>query len=132
MKSVMAFLKDLFGTPNNFAGDPYGYVTNQAGHFLLGFCLCSSGAWSCMTFTGHYLDQFAVFGVVVIGYFVAWELTVQGWRGLDTIEDVAFVALGAAPWLLIDMQYVLDRVFLFVLALAAALGAGAYRRWVRQ
>ena len=127
----MQFIRDLFGTPNNYTGDPYGYTVNQSGHFLLGFCLCTLGAWLCVTVTGVYLNQIVVFSIVSIGYLFAWELTAQGWRGFDTVEDWAFVSLGAAPWLLIDMAYVIDRVFLFVLILAALLSAGAYRRWVR-
>lgn len=66
--------------PDDFSGDPYGWLTNQAAHMLLGFGLALwLGAW-------------------VMPFFALWEIS-QVRRGggvWDSIEDGIFVALGVA------------------------------------
>lgn len=81
---------------DNFAGDWYGWATNQISHVFVGvflvFWLCT-----CYFFTfGEMPYKTAVLGVMLSGYLL-FEIGVQGWRGLDTIEDTVFtVGYGAA------------------------------------
>ena len=76
--------------PDAFLDDWYGWLTNQAGHILLGvflaFFMCI-GAYLVM---GELPFRVDVFAVCLLGY-VAFELSTQGWQKGDTIEDTVFV-----------------------------------------
>ena len=119
----------LFAAPSRFADDPYGHLTNQVSHAMLGFASATVFAWIAQLASGQWLDQRVTFAVVTLGYFVWWELIFQRWRGLDTVEDSVFVALGAAAYLAIDMSYVIERVMLWLVALGVLLVPGVLLRW---
>ena len=74
-------------TPSNFRRAPYGHITNQAGHFVIGLF-----AYVLLGATGGVL-------VVLIGaaYLIGWEWGVQRFSLFwDSVEDAAFVTAGAA------------------------------------
>ena len=68
--------------PDSQPGDPYHWLTNQAGHAMLGFGLS------------------LIVGplVAVLAYFIAWEVLYQirrlggGWK--DSVADTLFVGVG--------------------------------------
>lgn len=73
-------------TSSNFRGDPYGHVTNQCGHLVVGIAAYSlAGLWG------------AGVGVLIgLAYLVGWEWGVQRLRLFwDGVEDAAFVTAGA-------------------------------------
>ncbi len=113
--------------PDDFKGNPYGYVTNQAGHFLIGFFSPSSYIWPVFVVNGVYIDQSAVALCMLAAYFIIIELALQGWRGLDTLQDTFYVGLGLSAWLLIDMAHVINEIMLLQAVLVVALGTGALR-----
>lgn len=64
--------------PDSFLNDWYGYITNQAGHFMLGLFAALVVPWW-----------------VILGGYLTWEVA-SGWYGWDSIEDTVFVMLGVA------------------------------------
>lgn len=60
---------------------PYGYLTNQLGHYVL-------GAAMFQLLGAYYL-------LPVLLYLLAWE--VRHWNGWDSVIDTSFVASGALP-----------------------------------
>jgi len=118
--------------PNDFAGQPYLYLLNQAGHFLLGFFGVNTYVWLILVTADIYLDQNFAFAGLVLFYFLVVELTLQGWRGLDTAQDTLYFSLGAGAWLSIDMSEVIHRIMLFEVLLIVCLGAGVLREFSRQ
>lgn len=106
--------------PESFRKDPYGYLTNQIGHIYLGF---NAMVLYCFLFdkVGTYPAQGPAFALVVAGYFLGWEIIVQGWRRWDTLEDALYFAWGAGVFLFIDMEWVIDRLFVACLAVAVPL-----------
>ena len=113
--------------PDDFRGQPYAYLTNQAGHFLLGFCVVTFYVWAQVVVTGIYIPQAVAVGVCVAVYFGFIELTLQGWRGLDTLQDTYFFACGTAAWLTIDMSQVIHKLMAAELLLAISLAIGTAR-----
>lgn len=113
--------------PDDFAGRPYAYLTNQAGHFLLGFCVVTFYVWAQVVVTGIYIPQGVAVAVCVAVYFGFIELTLQGWRGLDTLQDTYFFACGTAAWLTIDMSQVIHKLMAAELLLAISLAIGTAR-----
>lgn len=79
-------------TPDNFAKDWYGYLTNQLGHTLLGMILAWLFCISVFIVSGELPFRIVAFAVIAVGYFV-YEMTVQKWTGVDTIEDTIFVTI---------------------------------------
>ena len=75
-------------TPDDFAGDAYGHLTNQAGHIVLGLGIASLAA-----FLGLW---WPIPIAAAAAYWVIGEYVLQR-AGLfwDGIEDATFVALGA-------------------------------------
>lgn len=79
--------------PDNFKNDPYGYVTNQIGHtvvgalFLVFFVVLAS--WF---FMGEFPPKWSIIAGAAVGY-AAFEMVTQGWRGWDTVEDWVFVVV---------------------------------------
>lgn len=124
MNRLMAFLRSLT-EPSAFERDPYGWATNQISHAMFvgfgGATLFSLVAFKC---SGEWIDQRITFGVVVLVYAMIWEGLVQKWRGVDSAWDVAFVALGAAAFLVIDMSYVIERIALWYVGLIVMLAHG--------
>ena len=121
-------------TPDDFRGDPYGWLTNQMSHVLAGL----GGAWLAMrlaTFlgvTGHALERIiggSVDALALVGLFAAALASgslevVQLRRGgtlMDSLTDFAFVLSGAA-WTVSGGN------LLVWLLVAAGLFAGTVRR----
>jgi len=77
--------------PSAFRGDPYGFVTNQAGHaYLVGFPL----AW----FWAHVIGSPVVMLIMIAAvYMLLWEVMAQQsdeWA--DSAEDTLHTVLGAS------------------------------------
>lgn len=75
-------------TPDAFWGDPYGHVTNQCAHFVVGVWL----AIVAVSWSGPATP-------LLVGslYLIVWEIGVQRgrlWR--DSLEDTVHVTTGAA------------------------------------
>jgi hypothetical protein len=76
--------------PDDFDGDWYGYLTNQAGHAYLVGC---PAAMALSPWNGLTLAPF----VIGLAYGIIWERIVQGgrnWR--DSLEDTVHVTSGAS------------------------------------
>ena len=77
-------------TPDDFRRDPYGYVTNQAGHaYLVGmpFALIVAPFWGLV----------ATPIIAALIYGIVWEVIIQRgrmWR--DSFEDSVHVLAGAS------------------------------------
>ncbi len=107
--------------PDGFRRDPYGYLTNQAGHsYLVGLpaALIISPWWGLMVTP------------ILIGlaYGLVWELALQRgrlWR--DSLEDTVHVTVGAS---VICAALSGDRgaVVACMLAQAVLLAIGVWRR----
>jgi len=76
--------------PSAFLNDWYGWLTNQAGHILLGLFLAFFLCVTAFFALGELPYRIDVFVVCLLGY-VAFEIISQGWQGYDTIEDTVFV-----------------------------------------
>ena len=82
--------------PETFARDPYGALTNQAGHVLLGgVAVCAVCASWALAF-GEMPHRWPTGLILIALYAVMIEWWRQGWRRGDSILDTAFVALGVA------------------------------------
>lgn len=82
--------------PDKFPRDPLGWAGNQAGHTMIGAMFAFD---FCMVFhavAGEYPFKSTLFAVLVLVYLIFVELKGQGWKGIDTVEDTAFVASGGA------------------------------------
>lgn len=123
--------KFLFAKPNAFRRDPYGYLTNQLGHGVLGAMLTTVLAWGCLRITGEWQSQYLMVAATVIIYAGLWECWVQGWRGWDAFEDTVFVFYGSSLYLFIDMYFVIDRMLGFFMGAAALLSYGVTKRLKR-
>lgn len=90
-------LRDLIKTlsqPSKFEGDPYGGLLNQWGHYSLGvacFVLIATGHFA---FFGEMPYRWLVAGLLIAFYAICIEWIWQGWRGLDSMEDTLFYAMG--------------------------------------
>jgi hypothetical protein len=76
--------------PDAFLDDWYGWLTNQAGHIVVGVKLAF---WMCIGaffVTGELPYRADVFLVCLLGY-LFFEVYSQEWQGYDTIEDTVFV-----------------------------------------
>lgn len=82
---------DLF-TPDDFKYDWYGYLTNQISHVGLGMFFVWLVCALSFLAIGELPFKIAVFFAMSLLYF-SFEMIVQGWRGLDTLEDMAFVVM---------------------------------------
>lgn len=99
---------DDLNTAEDFADQPVKGATNQVGHIAIG-CAVTAGICSGWVqlfgdgaLTWPRVAAAAIF--VVLVYLIAIEFGRQGWAGRDTVEDTAFVALGATlPAVLLDM-----------------------------
>lgn len=79
----------MFG-PDDFARDPYGYATNQAGHACI---IGLPAALVLLPWFGPVLTPI----IVAVVYGVVWELIVQrGRMWADSLDDTAHVMAGAS------------------------------------
>lgn len=77
-------LKTLWRSLNKPSGPevgPYGYLTNQLGHYVIGAAL--------FQILGIY------YLIAVVLYLLLWEL--YRWNGVDSLVDTAFILLGPLP-----------------------------------
>lgn len=124
--------KEFFHS-DNFNSDPYGYLTNQIGHVVLGCYVVTLVVGLCYNFVcTEYPEQWPFAVGCMFAYFLLWELGVQGWKGLDSIEDSLYFSLGASLWLFIDMSIVIDRLLMWSLVFTVLLGIGVMRRLPQQ
>lgn len=93
--SAMRFW-DVLVAPDDFARDPYGELTNQLGHTMLG--LLSSLLIICAyrEIAGEMPYRVVVFGTVSGVYAVLIEAKIQGWKPGDSWFDWLMVSLGSA------------------------------------
>lgn len=78
---LLNLLRRVLESPDEYKNDPYGYATNQAGHFCIGLFLALLFPWW-----------------LVVSTYVVWEATqVYLFKAgvQDSIEDTAFVAGGS-------------------------------------
>lgn len=113
--------------PEDFPDDAYGYLTNQISHIWLGLGIPTAYCF-VLDKVSHYPSQILAVTFTVLVYFLWWELMVQGWRKLDSLEDTFFVFLGSSVYLYIEMYYVIDRVFIAYVVMALFLSFGTIRR----
>lgn len=113
--------------PDDFKDNPYGYITNQISHIYLGFFFSVFYCFVLDKVTGFPDQTWAILIVTGI-YLFWWELLNQGWRGFDTVEDTFYFFAGAASFLVIDMEWVTDKVFLYMTILWVPLFIGSIRR----
>lgn len=132
--------------PSSFPADPYGALTNQAGHLALGFFLSSAAALIASTtacaFAGEMPFRLTIWAAVTVGYLVLVEWLQGGWSGADSVIDTAFVSLGAAfPLAALKEVSFQPRVILearpmeglsLMAVIVAALAAYVYPRAVRK
>ena len=124
----MRALKEVFSTfttPDGFRGDWYGYVTNQVSHWALGslaaLAICSG--WYGLSGELPYRWQIAVIVAVI---YVGKELLLDGWQGLDTVEDFVFTVVygsGGAAMVFYEVDGLPAGEVAFSIALAAPLSA---------
>jgi len=74
--------------PDSFRRDAYGYLTNQCGHMLLGFCLAFVSAVIGIIWTGEPQDRFDMW-MMLLCAFMAFEVMLRG-EFVDFVEDVTF------------------------------------------
>lgn len=120
--------------PDNFRGQPYGYLTNQLGHIGLGVLLVFLASRGWFEIAGEYPVRLHVWVIIFAGYFVGWELWLQGWRGFDSIEDTIFTCFygaGAPLWAFYEvapgiptLEVNLPALDMFFLAAGAHLAIG--------
>ena len=105
------------GSPEDFRGDPYGWLTNQMSHVLLGVLV----AW----IIGSVVAIAPPWLLVVVAFLGAGAVEVihlrEGGSVRDSLVDVAFVTLGAA-WQAFGGSWIA------ALAVAAGLCFGTVRR----
>lgn len=93
--AISAFWSEL-NTPGAFQNDPYGALTNQAGHLCLGASLVAAYSLIYCGIMGEMPYRLPTWALTTFGYLVAIEWTAQGWKGADSVVDGGFVSLGAA------------------------------------
>jgi hypothetical protein len=94
-KALSAFWSEL-NTPGAFQNDPYGALTNQAGHICIGATLTATYALIFCGIVGEMPYWLPTWALITFGYLVAVEWTAQGWKGADSVFDGGFIGLGAA------------------------------------
>lgn len=125
---IRDLLRALF-RPSAFEGDWYGWATNQISHAMfVGFGAATAFALIASKVSGFWVDQRVTVAVVVGLYVFVWEALVQRWRGMDSLADASFVALGASAFLVIDMAYVIERIAIWYVALMLMLAPGILKR----
>ena len=120
--------KEFFHS-ESFEEDAYGYLTNQISHVVLGFYVITLIVGITFNFfLDAYPNQVPFVLAAVFGYLFIWELGIQGWRGLDTLEDSMYFSMGASLWLFIEMDIVINRLLTWSLVFTVLLSIGVFRR----
>lgn len=123
----MSLLRELF-TPDDFKGNPYGELTNQLSHTLLGVLASAIVCFIHTYILGEMPYRAAVFVIVSFGYVLAVEALIQGWRGRDSILDWFFVSAGAAG-VLWPLKEVVAGNYVVGLSLDTRIFAGIFIAW---
>lgn len=93
-------------THDDFKDDWYSYLTNQISHVGLGLFLVWAVCAVSFTILGELPYKLTLFFSISVLYFL-YEMTFQGWRRFDTIEDTMFVAgYGAGGTVLAFSEFV--------------------------
>jgi hypothetical protein len=104
--------------PDAFPSDPYGHVTNQSGHLVLGLAIASLAAFAGLWW------PIPLAAAAVYWLFAEYVLQ-RAQLFWDGIEDAAFVAAGASfPFTVTGSLLQIG----LVAAVGVVLGIGAWRR----
>ncbi len=86
---------EVLTAPSAFRSDPYGELTNQLGHTMLGIILAIFVVTAWREAAGEMPYRWKVFAVVVLGYMVGIEWLSQRWTAGDSWFDSLMVAFGS-------------------------------------
>ena len=75
---------------DDFAGDWYGYLTNQVSHMALGLMMALVLSLVWFVFMGEMPIKWQAW-LACLGLYLGLEL-VRGWNGWDSVEDTVFTA----------------------------------------
>jgi hypothetical protein len=120
-----------FFASDAYENDPYGYLTNQIGHMVLGcYLMTMVMAFTVFFITGmeDYPSQIPFVIALCFAYIFVWEVGIQGWNGIDTVEDCMYFCMGASLWLFIEFDIVLERLTVWSLVFTVLLFVGFYAR----
>jgi len=119
-------------TPDDFAGLPYEFVTNQLSHALIGLCLTALVAGLLDLIASEHIDGRGRLALAMVsaGYLVGWEVAAQhlGAGVLDALADTFFVTMGG----LLGLATWLRKPALMAFAMIATAGAAAAGVWRRK
>jgi hypothetical protein len=96
VRAVWQSFWNELSTPGSFHNDPYGALTNQAGHLCIGAFLVSA---YCLTYAGIMGEmpyRLPTWALITFSYLISIEWLQQKWGGADSLIDGGFVSLGAA------------------------------------
>lgn len=105
--------------PGNYRSDPYGHVTNQAGHFAIGLALSTV-----------LYPLWGIPSAILVGalYFLLWEGLVQRWvLPIDSFEDSVHVTTGGG-FVVTALAYGWPGAMAILAAWAGLLAVGWWRR----
>ena len=88
-------LWDELNAPDRFHGQPYYGLINQIGHIWLGEKAVQSLCSLWVKLIDPPAPVWPLAAMVVMAYILGVELFRQKWFGSDTINDSAFLAIGA-------------------------------------
>ena len=86
-------------TSSDFRYDWYGFLTNQFSHISMGIYFVWAAAVLSFFAVGSMPFKLPLFFFISGAYFL-YEVTFQGWRRWDTIEDTLFITYGQGGTLL--------------------------------
>jgi hypothetical protein len=118
-------------TPDAFAGDAYGWITNQLSHAFIGLIITALVAGLLDLIASDWIEDRGMMAWVLVltGYAFGWEMAVQhlGGGALDAIADTFFVAMGGLIGLAAWWRKPALLAAGFILTAGAAV-AGVWRR----
>ena len=89
LSQLLAWFRTAFAQ-DDFAGDWYGWLTNQVSHLAGGVLAALVVAAGWYGLAGEF--PLKVLAVPVIGAVYVWGEGLRGWMGWDSIEDTLFFA----------------------------------------
>ena len=96
IRAVLSAFWGELNTPNAYRDDPYGALTNQAGHLALGAFGAAALSLAYCAVGGEMPFRWPVWAGITMVYLLAVEWLWQDWSGPDSVIDGGFVSLGAA------------------------------------
>jgi hypothetical protein len=110
--------------PDDFPRDPYGYLTNQAGHMLLGFCMAFTAALVGVAIADEPPARLDLL-LILLCAFGAFEVCLFG-APFDLFEDVTFTVIYGSGGTIYGVKWVEGFAFKAdLLAVAPFLGFAA-------